>query len=131
MNQNDDQRPVFVPQKRTWGRKLRDAIHGLRQSIRQQSSYRVHFLCAVLALLAAWYLEFDYLRFAFLTFVIFTVITTEMFNTALEMLAREVTDRESRYVAKALDISSGAVLSVALGAVLIGILLFVEALVSK
>ena len=54
------------------------------------------------------------------------VIGAELFNSALERLARAVTRSEDEDVAVALDIASGAVLVVSLGAAAVGGLVFLH-----
>ncbi len=121
-------RPKFLRQTRTWQSKFHDSFSGFRQSIEQQSSYRVHFFFAALTLGMGYFFSFDIFRWALLTMAITVVITTEMLNTAIEMLAREVTDEDSEFIRQALNIASGAVLMVSMGAALVGILLFGEAI---
>ncbi|MDO4587029.1 MAG: diacylglycerol kinase family protein [Planctomycetia bacterium] len=127
-SQSFELRPKFIRQKRTWRAKFHDSFLGIRQSVRRQSSYRVHFFFAILTILAAWGLRFDLIRWALLILVVFIVLAAEMFNTALENMAREITDEESEYIAHSLNIASGAVLVVSLAAVLVGLILFGDAI---
>lgn len=117
-------RPKFVKPPRTWRAKFRDAFRGLGQAVYQQNSYMVHFFFAALVLLGAFFFQFDVLRWGLLILTITFVITTEILNTSLEVLAQEVTEEESDLIRKALDISSGAVLFAAFGAIVIGFFLF-------
>jgi diacylglycerol kinase (ATP) len=55
-------------------------------------------------------------------------LAAEMFNTAIEFLSREVTREERPGIAAALDIASGAVLSVALAAAIVGSTIFLARL---
>jgi diacylglycerol kinase len=52
------------------------------------------------------------------------VLTAELFNTALEKLADEVTKEYSAGIGQAKDMASGAVLSVAVLSIVIGIFVF-------
>lgn len=119
----------FTRRNRTWKRKFSDAFSGLFQAIHQQSSYSVHFVAAMAVLGSAWLLgNFDLVRWTILVLCIFTVIGAEMFNTALETLARAITTSYNPLIGKALNIASGAVLTVACGAAVAGTLLFAESL---
>lgn len=119
----------FSRGKRTWGRKFSDAFSGLRESIRRQSSFIAHFLATVVVIVAAWLLgNFDAVRWSILVLCIVIVIAAEMFNTALESLARAVTTSYNPYIGRALNIASGAVLTLAFGTAVVGILLFAESL---
>lgn len=118
----------FQYRKRTWGAKFRDAFLGLRQSIYQQSSYRVHFFFALAVSSAAWWFGFDTIRWCLIVLCIGVVIAAEMFNTAIETLAKAITDRYDERVGRALNIASGAVLVISFTAAIIGTILFLEAL---
>jgi len=52
------------------------------------------------------------------------VLAAEMFNTAIELLSREITREERPGIAAALDIASGAVLTVSLAAAAVGSTIF-------
>ncbi|MDR2440032.1 MAG: diacylglycerol kinase [Planctomycetaceae bacterium] len=122
----------LLHEKRRWSQKFADAFRGLRLSVYRQSSYRIHFLAAVIVLAAAWRLgNFDTIRWILLFFCITIVIVSEMFNTAIETLAKAITNSYNPYIGNALDIAGGAVLVTALGAASIGIILFLEAIWKK
>ncbi|MDR0609738.1 MAG: diacylglycerol kinase family protein [Planctomycetaceae bacterium] len=122
----------FSHKKRTWRRKFADAFHGLRLSVYQQSSYRIHFTAAIGVLGTAWLLgNFDTVRWVFLIFCITTVLAAEMFNTAIETLAKAITNSYNPSIGNALDIAGGAVLTVAFGTACIGTILFLEAIWKK
>jgi diacylglycerol kinase len=121
----------FLHEKRTWGRKFRDAFRGWRQSIRQQKSYRVHFFFAVAVVVVGAWLPLDLVRWCLILLCITAVLTAEMFNTALETLARAITHEYNRYIRRTLDIASGAVLTVSIGAAVIGAIIFLEALLRR
>lgn len=117
-------RPKFVRKKRTWRAKIHDSLCGFRQSIREQSSYRVHFFFAVLVLALGFFLKINLIQWSMILFAITAVITTEMINTAIEKIAREITDEESPFIEQGLNIASGAVLMVSLGSAFVGSLIF-------
>lgn len=56
------------------------------------------------------------------------VLAAEMFNTAIEFLSREITRKERPGIAAALDVASGAVLTVALAAAIVGSTIFLARL---
>jgi len=119
---------LFLHEKRTWPRKFRDAFRGLKQSIKQQTSYRVHFCFAVIVPIAGFCVHLNLLQWCLLVLCITVVIAAEMFNTALETLAKAITQEHNATIGLALDIASGAVLTTSLGAMFIGILIFVNAI---
>jgi len=121
-------RPVkFVHTPRTWKRKFQDAFQGLRQSVQQQSSYKVHFLCTFLVIAIGVLLNLDTIRWSLLILCIIIVLAGEMLNTSIETLARAITDQYNENIARSLNIASGAILVLSLGAAAIGGIVFIEA----
>lgn len=112
--------------KRTWTAKFRDAACGIYQSCYQQSSYLVHFAATLLVVTGGVVVEMDTVRWCLLILCVATVFGAEMFNTSLETLAKVVTEETDERIARTLNIASGAVLTVAIGAALVGVILFVE-----
>jgi len=131
MPTENDQNPLqpakFVRTPRTWKRKFQDAFRGLRQSVQQQSSYKVHFLFAFLVVLTGFLLNLDTVRWSLLILCIVVVLAGEMLNTSIETLAKAITGEYNENIAKALDISSGAILVLSFGAAAIGFVIFIEA----
>lgn len=117
----------FVRTPRTWKRKFQDAFEGLRQSVQQQSSYKVHFSAAFLVIATGFLLNLDSIRWALLILCIIVVLAGEMLNTSIETLAKAITDQYDENIAKALNISSGAILVLSLGAAAIGLVILTKA----
>jgi diacylglycerol kinase len=129
------QLPVQIPfdqEKRTWANKFKDAFYGLMSSFKGQSSYKAHFIAAIIVILAAFFLgNFDTIRWSIAILCIVLVIATEMLNTSIENLAKAITSTYDPKIGLALDIASGAVLFVAFGSVIIGIILFTESILKR
>lgn len=119
---------TFVPSKRSWKRKFSDAFQGLRQSVQHQSSYQVHFIFALAVCVAAFMLDLDIVRWSVLIICIVMVLAGEMINTSIEELAKAVTDKYDLHIARALNIASGAILVLSIGAACVGTLVFTEAI---
>ena len=128
MQEESPQDQVFVHQKRTWRRKFGDAFRGVAQSIRQQSSYRVHFFFALVVPIAGALVRLYLLEWCFVLLLIAVVIATEMFNTSIETLARTITNKCDERIGHALDIASGAVLVISICAAILGAVIFATAL---
>ena len=125
-DQNPLQPAKFVHTSRTWKRKFHDAFRGLYQSVQQQSSYKVHFLFAFLVVLTGFLLNLDTVRWSLLILCIVVVLAGEMLNTSIETLAKAITGVYNENIAKALDISSGAILVLSFGAAVVGFVIFIE-----
>jgi len=98
----------------------------LRLGVRGQTSFLVHFVMAGAVLVAAALLQLDRTQWCVLVLCITVVLVAEMFNSALEQLARAVDRSENRYLGSALDIGSAAVLMAAMGATVVGSLVFLS-----
>ena len=86
----------------------------------------VHFFAAVLVLVTASVLGIDSTaEWCLLVLCITIVLVAEMFNSALESLARAITDQIDPHIGQALNVGSAAVLVAALGASVVGTLIFV------
>ena len=130
-SENENTTPrLFDRPPRTWKRKFHDAFSGLGQSVQQQSSYRVHFLFAILVIICGIALGMDCVRWSVLVLCITVVLAGEMLNTSIETLARAITLNYDEHIAKALNIASGAILVLSIGAAIIGLAIFGEALLN-
>ena len=111
---------------RSWAKKFADAFRGLKQGVRGQRSFYVHFVLTAAVLAAAAALRVQRAEWCLLVLCIALVLAAELFNSALESLARAVADRPHPRVRDALDISSAAVLVSACGAAAVGLLIFLN-----
>ena len=109
---------------RSWKQKFGDAFRGLREGVREGSSFRAHFIAAFAVLIAAAMLRMDAIDWGLLLLCIAGVLAAEMFNSALEAMARAISGEENRHLRDALDIASGAVLTAAIAAIAIGAVVF-------
>ena len=114
--------------KRSWIEKFRDAFRGVREGVRGQSSFRVHFAAAVAVVAAATWLRVDLVEWCILLLAITIVLTAEMFNSALEMLGKAITPRHDRHLGLGLDAGSGAVLTASIGAAVVGTIVLLNRL---
>lgn len=119
----------YTPPRRSWPRKFADAFRGLALGVLGQSSFIVHLPCAVLVIAAGIWLHVDANEWRLLVLCIATVLSAELFNSALERLAKAIDARQNEHLAAALNIASAAVLTIALGAAIVGGLIFVPRLV--
>lgn len=108
----------------SWRRKFHHAFRGFKCGIRGQSSFAVHFFVAAMVMAAGVTLGLTLTRWLIVLLCITLVLAAEMFNSALEHLARAINDSYDPHLRDALDIGSAAVLITAVGAALIGGLLF-------
>jgi diacylglycerol kinase len=115
--------------RRSWVKKFDDAFRGLKLGVRGHSSFFVHFFMAIVVIAAAATLRVGVIQWCILLGCVTAVIAAELLNSAIEILCR-VLDVERLPNGKApLDIAAGAVLAVAIGASIVGMIVFAHRLV--
>lgn len=103
---------------------FKNAFSGIWWAIRTQPNFRVHLILSFIAVLLGLYFVITPTEWAIIVFTILLGLTAELINTALESMTDLIT-REWREEAKiAKDVSAGMMLTVAVGAVVIAIVIF-------
>lgn len=115
---------------RSWVAKFHCAFRGAELGIRGQSSFFVHLFAAAAVIVAGTVLQVTRVEWCMLLLCITGVLAAEMFNSALEATARAITHEHNPHLADALDIGSAAVLVAAVGASLVGAIIFLERLLT-
>lgn len=101
------------------------ALQGLAHLLRTQPNARLHLLAAVLVCAAGAYFGLSRVEWLGVVVAITLVWSAEAFNTALEQLADALHPKQHPGIGRAKDLAAGAVLIAALGAAVIGMLVFV------
>jgi diacylglycerol kinase (ATP) len=100
------------------------ALRGLAVLITTQPNARIHAAATVAVCAAGFYFGLTVAEWCWIVLAMMTVWSAEAFNTALEFLADVVNPDFHPLVGKAKDVAAGAVLIAAIGAVVIGVLVF-------
>lgn len=101
------------------------ALYGINYAFSSDQNLIIHLVAATIVIASGIILQVTPYEMGLLVLTILFVISTEMINTAIEKTVDLVT-REHRIEAKiAKDISSGMVLVSAIGAIIIGLFIFV------
>lgn len=103
---------------------FRYAFAGLADLFRTQTNARIHLIATACVLAAGWYFEVSRQEWLVLVLVITGVIAMEAVNTAIEYLTDLVSPQMHPLAGKAKDVAAGAVLVMAIGAVVTGLLVF-------
>jgi diacylglycerol kinase len=130
MNRGLDIKPTAAeqferPQRRGLAAKFRSAFRGLTQGVRHETNFFFHMFAAAVTVAAAAVFQISAIEWCLVVLCITAVFTAEMFNTAIESLAMAVSRQYNPRIADALDIAAAAVSVVAVGAVIVGGLIFV------
>ena len=100
------------------------AFEGIESALRYNQNLRIHFLAAVLVILAGFVLRVSPYEMSILALVILLVLCAEMINTAIEEVVDLLVNEHRKEAKIAKDVSAGMVLLTAIGAVIIGIMIF-------
>jgi len=106
------------------------ALQGVAFLLRTQPNARVHLLAALLACGAGVYFGLGRAEWLWIAAAITLVWSAEAFNTALEQLADALHPDRHPAIGRAKDMAAAAVLIAAVGAAVIGMLVFVPHLAS-
>lgn len=103
---------------------FKNAFNGLIWALRTQPNYRIHIFLSVLAIFAGFYFQIkDYQWLAILILIILG-LTVETVNTAIEATTDAIDNQWREDIKIAKDVSAGAMLLVAVGAIFLAIIIF-------
>lgn len=112
----------FERRSQGWIEKFTVAGRGVKIAVRTETSFFVHLFITVAVVLIGALLGISRVEWCLIVLSIAVVLSAELFNTSIERIAKAITRAENDELRDALDIASGAVLVVALGAVALGLL---------
>ncbi len=108
---------------------FKNARKGLRIVLKSERNIRIHFMAATLILLFGVVLGLGVEKLCILLLTIGLVVVTEMLNSAIEFSLDAVFhNRYSTLVGMAKDISAGAVMFATFIAIIVGLIVFVPAI---
>ena len=105
-------------------RSFQHAIRGLRLMLRSQHNAWIHAVVTLLALAAGLFFRISAVEWCLVILAMASVWAAEALNTAVELLADAATTKYHSVIGKAKDVAAGAVLATAIGAALVGIIIF-------
>ena len=105
-------------------RSLWNAMSGFMSALKSERNLRIDLVIADLVLIFAYAYGLDSAGYGVLILTICAVMSAELFNTSLEQLSNEVTEEYSERIKFAKDIAAAAVIVAAVGAVIVGVALF-------
>ena len=101
------------------------AIEGFISSFKTERNMKIHILAMILVVILGMYLKLSLIEWCFIVMSIALVIGSELFNTAIETIVDMVSPEKNPKAKLAKDISAAAVLAFAIGAAIVGIIIFV------
>ncbi len=104
---------------------FKHAFNGLKILVFEEHNARIHMLAVVVVVIAGIYFNISSKEWMAVFLAMTLVIAAELFNSAIENIADFVTKEQHPEIKKVKDLSAAAVLVCAVGAVVIGLLVFV------
>ena len=106
-------------------RSITHAIHGIVEMLRSQHNAWIHACATAVTVALGLFLQISRMEWCFLVLAIVSVWVAEALNTAFEFLCDVASPEFHPVVKHSKDVAAGAVLLSAVGAVIIGALIFV------
>lgn len=100
------------------------AFAGVFHALRYNQNLRIHFVVAILVVIASIFFHVNNFEKGILGIMILLVISAEMINTAIEEMVDFVVNKHKKEAKIAKDVAAGMVLLTAIGSVIVGILIF-------
>lgn len=106
------------------------AIEGFISSFKTERNMKIHIFAMIVVIALGIYLKLNVTEWCIIAIVIALVISAELFNTAIETVVDMVCPERNPKAKLAKDISAGAVLALAIGAITVGMIIFIPKLIS-
>mgnify|MGYP003393850769 CR=1 FL=1 len=100
------------------------AFVGLKHTFKHEQNFRLQILAAILVLIAAAIFPLKVWEVILVILLLVAVLAMELLNTALEYFADLLKPRLHHYVSVIKDIMAAAVLITSLGALIVGLIIF-------
>ncbi|MEK9179395.1 MAG: diacylglycerol kinase family protein [Patescibacteria group bacterium] len=103
---------------------FRHARNGFMWAAGSQINMRVHLVALVLVILLGFFLKINYTEWLIVVVVSVTMLVLELVNTSLEQAMNAISTEFNPFIKRAKDVSAAAVLVYAIGALVIGLIIF-------
>ena len=104
---------------------FRHAFTGLATLFATQHNAILHLIATIAVVVLGLFFDLSLIEWALIALTIAAVLAAEALNTAIEFLGDAISPDHHPLIGKAKDVAAGAVLLVALGALAVGLLVFV------
>ncbi len=106
------------------------AFKGVKILFGTQTHAKIHAVAAFLVIWAGWYFRISAVEWCLIIICIASVMAAEGVNTALETLTDLVSPDFHVLAGRAKDVAAGAVLLLAVGAAIVGVIIFLPKILS-
>lgn len=104
---------------------FRYAIEGLISSFKTERNMKIHILAMIIVITLGLIVRLNKIDWYICIILIALVISSELFNTAIETIVDMISPEKNEKAKLVKDISAAAVLVLAIGAVIIGLMVFI------
>ena len=101
------------------------AIEGIISSFKTERNMKIHIFIMILVIIAGIILKISALDWIILVIMFAVVISAELFNTTFETVVDMITKERNEKAKLAKDIAAGAVLVLAIGSIIVGLIIFI------
>ena len=105
------------------------AIEGLISSFKTERNMKIHVFSMIMVIVLGLILKISLIEWTICIIAIILVIGGELFNTAIETIVDFISPEKNEKAKLIKDISAGAVLIFAIGALVIGIIIFIPKII--
>ncbi len=106
------------------------AFSGIRNLFATEPNVIIHFIVTILVIILGFYFGLTETEWCLIVLAIAFVFCAEAFNTALEYLTNLVSPDFNELAGKTKDVAAGAVLFSAIGAAIVGLIVFLPKILS-
>jgi len=103
---------------------FKHALNGLSKVFKGERNFRIHIIAVIIVSLAGALLSISTEEWLVIILIFIIVTVIEIINTAIEKLCDVVSPQYNENIKLIKDISAGAVLLSAIGAVIVGVIIF-------
>ena len=102
------------------------AGRGIIYCIRHERNIRIHIIALLYVLYVSTFYDFSKAEYAVLILTCVVVVALELINTAIEVVIDKMSPKFNVFAMMGKDIAAGGVLVGAIGAIIVGIILFLD-----
>ncbi|GAB4253324.1 MAG: diacylglycerol kinase [Saprospiraceae bacterium] len=106
------------------------AWNGILAMFRAEPNAKIHLLAAIVAIGAGFWFDIERSEWCAVVLAIFCVFAAEAFNTSIEELTNLVSPEPHPLAGKAKDLAAAGVLFTAIGAFIVGFIIFLPRILS-
>ncbi len=105
------------------------AGQGILSAFKSEFNMKIHTLAMIFVVMGGFVFDVSLLEWCALVICIMVVISAEVFNTSIEIAINLISPDKNELAGRAKDLAAGAVLVTAIGALFVGIIIFLPKII--